>query len=438
MVRFLGWIGILLMLSLRMRMAAAGINVPPPPAANWWEAGTASGAIGVYDALAAANKTASLVDLSGNGNDLTETGTTTWAAGSGWTFGGTQFFDTGINAIEGYTILVSYVNSGSDKFAMGAYTNPRALAIVPMSTTSGGSVQYWSGSAVSRTPALEFGVLGVAADQPYRNGVADGSAISAWGGSVSPTITIGKLNGFATNFFTGVIRRVAIYDNELSAADIKLVSRKMHDFPMFFGDSVTSGTGASDAAHRWVNLVAAAQGWGAFANAGISGTVLQNTTQNSVTTIGGAAANNGRDTYITRLRNNLPQYVIILYGLNDLRLDDVAFTAANYENDLGEIVDGLVADGMSADNIVIGSPPYIDPTYYAHAPYAPFDGGSTSLHEDYVAAAAAVATAKGTRYADVYQAMLDNGDDSLIYTDGVHPNDAGHDVIADAIIAALA
>lgn len=201
-----------------------------------------------------------------------------------------------------------------------------------------------------------------------------------------------------------------------------------------FGDSVTAGGNASDAAHRWPNLVAPAL-LKTLTNSGIGGTVFQNTTQNSIATIGGAALNNGRDTYAARILAYAPTIVCILYGLNDIRLNDAAFSAANFETDLGELVDALVAGGVLADNIVIGSPPLCtDYTYYG----APWNGGDSTKHAAYVAACAAVATAKSTRYADVYQAMIDNGGATLMDTDGTHPNDAGHAVIANAFLAALA
>jgi len=198
-----------------------------------------------------------------------------------------------------------------------------------------------------------------------------------------------------------------------------------------FGDSITAGTGASDADHRWINVLATAKNW-QFQNSGDGGTVLQNTVQNTVATIGDAADDNGRDTYAARITAYSPDWVLILYGLNDLRLDDAAFTVDLFETDLGEVVDGIVAAGTPADHIVIGSPPYMN-DYSAGAPW---DGGSEADHQAHVAKCAAVATAKGTRYIDVYQWMVDNGDDALV-ADGIHPNDDGHAAIAAAFLSVL-
>jgi len=204
----------------------------------------------------------------------------------------------------------------------------------------------------------------------------------------------------------------------------------------FFGDSITTGSGATDSAHRFSSLIIANKsslGWVEL-NCGLSGQSLQNTVQNTVNVIGGAVQNNARDSYTTQLLAFYPQRVFILYGVNDLRLNDAAFTASNFENDLSEIVDAIIAAGVLPTNIIIGSPPYLPAaTYEANAPY---DGGSLEKHAAYIAACAAVAMAKGIKYVDVYQYMADNGGDTLI-ADGIHPNDAGHAAIAAAFLSVL-
>lgn len=170
-------------------------------------------------------------------------------------------------------------------------------------------------------------------------------------------------------------------------------------------------------------------------NSGVTSITTQNTVQNTVNVTGGAVANNMRDNCATKVSAYAPKNVILLVGLNDLRLNDAAFTVQNFQNDLGEMVDGIVAGGVSESNIVIGSPPYNTEASYAAA--SPWDGGSRSKHAAYTAACAAVASEKGTKYADVYQYMTDNGGDSLVGVDGIHPNDAGHVAIAAAFLAVL-
>lgn len=205
-----------------------------------------------------------------------------------------------------------------------------------------------------------------------------------------------------------------------------------------YGDSITAGDGASDAAHRWLNIVASdTKSRMLFVvNSGIAGTVLQNTVQNSVAVIGGAATNNGQDTLTARVLAYNPARVLVLYGLNDLRLNDAAFTTTTFQNALSAVVDAIIANGTPAAQIVLGSPPYVNPANYATFA-APFNGGSTVKHQAYRDAVAAVATAKGTRYIDIYQAMIDGGGNTLLSADNLHPNDTGHAVIAAAFLSVL-
>jgi lysophospholipase L1-like esterase len=264
---------------------------------------------------------------------------------------------------------------------------------------------------------------------------AESTGLGIWAGALAATTTnVGAVTA-DSYCWSGDIQYAQLYDAELTPAEMRALAWRYHvPSAVMFGDSTIS-TAASDAAHSWPNLVAVSRGYTIFFKKGIGSTTLQNTVQNTVVTIGGATENNGRDTYAARILPYNPEYVYILYGLNDLRLNDAAFSAALYQNDLGEIVDGLVAGGITASHIVIGSPPHIPEASYANN--APWDGGSLVKHAQYVAAAAEVASTKGTRYVDVYQRMATNGGDALTGVDGIHPNDAGHQVIADAFLSVL-
>ena len=224
-------------------------------------------------------------------------------------------------------------------------------------------------------------------------------------------------------------------DLELQVTSSITISPALTTTPILVtvGDSITAGTGASDAAHRWANIVAEAMGV-QLVNNGVGGTILQNTAQNSVATIGAAADDNLRDAYVGRILDYAPMYVVISYGVNDVRLNDAAITAANFQNDLEEIVDALIAGGVDADNIVLCSPSWMHPDYYDW--YPPFDGATNQRFADFIAAAAVVAATRSTRFADIYGAMASGGGLSLM-ADLVHPADAGHAVTAATVLAAL-
>lgn len=280
--------------------------------------------------------------------------------------------------------------------------------------TSGRARCYYQGSLV----AAESTAADVFAGALASTGAVFGTGVSTGG-----------------NNWSGWLQHAALWNVELTPAEMKMLA-DVRFVPNLvgYGDSITAGTGASDAAHRWLNIVSATKGWPCFTNNGVSGTTLQNTTQNTVALIGGATSGNGRDNWSARLASPRPWKICCLYGLNDLRLNDPAFSENEYANDLGEVVDLAVAAGCPADGIVIGSPPYMN-NYAAGGPT--FNGGSALKHAAYVAQAAAVAAAKGCRYVDVYAWMVANGGDALIGADGIHPNDAGHAAIAAAFLSVL-
>jgi lysophospholipase L1-like esterase len=201
-----------------------------------------------------------------------------------------------------------------------------------------------------------------------------------------------------------------------------------------FGDSITVGQQASDAAHQWLNIVSTAMSAGTPLNAGIAGTVLQNSNDSG----GSPRANNGRDRYISALTgSNTREMVFVAYGFNDARYTAAPATlnVANYTIDLREVVLGLLGAGYPQDRICIVSPYWISDTGL-NTGSAGFTGQTRVGFEAYVTAAASIATQYGLYYANVYAAMRDNGGASLIYTDDIHPIDAGHAVIAAAVLAA--
>lgn len=201
-----------------------------------------------------------------------------------------------------------------------------------------------------------------------------------------------------------------------------------------FGDSIALGAAASDAAHQWLDKVAAALGAGTPLNKAISGTVLQN----SADAGGSPRASNGRDRYATDLLGaNKREGAFIAYGFNDARYTaaPATFNVTAYQNDLGEVIGGLVAGGYARDRIVVVSPYWISDTGLATGSTG-FTGQSRAGFEAHVSAAQVVARAFGTWWADAYAWMRDHGGASLISGDNIHPNDNGHAAISDAVLSA--
>lgn len=202
-----------------------------------------------------------------------------------------------------------------------------------------------------------------------------------------------------------------------------------------FGDSYTQGTGASGAAQRYINIVAASIAGGIVLNQAISGTVLQN----SFDAGGAPMANNGRDRFAGALTGAAAQRetLVIAYGYNDARYvaSPSTFNVQQFENDYREVLDGLLAAGYRRDRIILVTPWWISDVGLTTGSSG-FSGQTRSGFEAYVSVVKSLAAQYDTYLADAYAAMRDGGGASLIGSDNIHPNDAGHAVIANCVLAA--
>ncbi len=194
-----------------------------------------------------------------------------------------------------------------------------------------------------------------------------------------------------------------------------------------FGNSIINGVGSSTQNLAWLYLMATALG-ATVTNNGIPGTVLQN----SPDATGSPRANNGRDRFVAALTGaNKKALTIIAYGFNDLRYTGApgTFNLTAFTNDYREVLNGLRIRGILPSEILIVAPYYGNAALYSTGSTG-FTGSNATIHAQYVAACKALADEYGTFYFDAYAYMQANGGDSLIGGDNIHPNDAGHGVIA--------
>lgn len=200
-----------------------------------------------------------------------------------------------------------------------------------------------------------------------------------------------------------------------------------------FGDSITAGASV-DPSERWATRLASDLGL-ELRNKGISGTVLQNS----------ADANNypRPENGFSRFRRDLlgpdrSDYIAILYGTNDARHTGAPQTLNRdgFVRDFRAMLGALLDAGVPAQNICIGSPAYIPDAGFAMGD-PEFTGQSRPNFEAYVTSVRHLAGEFGTFYAPVNEAMQFRGGNALVLPDCIHPNAAGHAVIADAFAAAV-
>ena len=201
-------------------------------AANWWEAGGATGAVAVYQPIGAADLSTSYNDLSGNGNNATPGVAPTWDAVNGWKFSGTQYLNTGIVPTPSYSMAVRYTNATIAGRILVGQTDAGAVAnrfVIQAFDGAGANVVYSNSSSGFSfvPPGLASGVLAISGASAYRNGIFD-IALPA-DGIYLFQIVLGGYNAGGTPApnFNGNMQAFAIYNNTLSAAQVAAISAAM-------------------------------------------------------------------------------------------------------------------------------------------------------------------------------------------------------------------
>lgn len=200
-------------------------------AADWWLSGGVSAAncVVAYQPKGAASLAASYTNLANPGTYTAAPGVApTFAAATGWTFAAesTTYLNTGIVPASGWSFIIRFNGTADGGVPIGTY-KPNARFFVQLGSTV---VVYASGSLVVVSPQATSGVLAIAGQQGYRNGTADGAAISAWTDTTTLSIYIGAHSRSDTgigSYYTGSIQAIAIYNATLSAAQVSGISAAM-------------------------------------------------------------------------------------------------------------------------------------------------------------------------------------------------------------------
>jgi lysophospholipase L1-like esterase len=188
---------------------------------------------------------------------------------------------------------------------------------------------------------------------------------------------------------------------------------------MGFGDSLTAGEGSSDGNGYILRLQSRLSGWFGRAQ------VLQMGKSGTNSTVG-AARIPGK----TGLANR-PAYTLILYGTNDWNDQSCqsAPPASCYTIDsLRTIVDEV--KGRQSIPVLATLPP-VNPAV---------NPGRNQWHDQMNVLIKGLATSEGAILADLNKAFVTKGNLPSLFSgdpNGVHPNDAGYDVMAEAFFQAI-
>jgi lysophospholipase L1-like esterase len=130
------------------------------------------------------------------------------------------------------------------------------------------------------------------------------------------------------------------------------------------------------------------------------------------------------------------EFIIISYGLNDIGSMESNYDTVLFKRTYRKSLNLIKQHAWRMDKVILLSPYYI-----SEAGYKKYDSlnpthrmPTVSRHLDFVAAVLAISKEQGTRYINIYDSMKLYGAERLLSADSLHPNNAGHAVIARCVI----
>ena len=196
-------------------------------AVPWWLAGgvDAANAWAVYQPIGAASLADSYVNLANPGTyDAAPGVAPTFAAETGWTFAAarSQYLTTGIVPPDSTWTYICRFSDCTSGQAFGFYASSSVATVFP---NAGGYRYYYHPSERRISGGVLAGVIGMAAQQGYLNGAADGAATTGqFLGNTTNQVRIRHAN---VVYLTGNIQAFALYNTTLSAAQMAAISSAM-------------------------------------------------------------------------------------------------------------------------------------------------------------------------------------------------------------------
>ncbi len=194
---------------------------------DWW---TVAGqtCVAAYKPIGAADLATSYVNLANPGTYNAAPGTAPGLAAGGWVFDGTQWLDTRYTPVkQTVSVLVRFTRTAGN-YLIGCGGVGFEFYIQP---NTGGYAYYASGGALGPLGAHASGVLGIAGNKAYIDGVAEAGTIGAGAVEIDRTVHVGDQNTTASASpyyaLVGTIAAVAIYGTTLSAADVAALTARM-------------------------------------------------------------------------------------------------------------------------------------------------------------------------------------------------------------------
>ncbi len=212
------------------------ITFPAASGNGFWNGdGAIADTYGAWLAKEAASYAASLLDLSGETNDLLEgNGAITWSAASGWQFAAADskfLYAPGVTFTGGdYTIIIQFAAETGGGQICGVNDTSAGYSLIITPSKFGNRVRYNFGSTTNKTPELAAGNLAIAGTSVYRNGVNEGG-ITKEDVSTTAPFGIGAVTRNSTpsgdSYVSAHIYSVVVNRSILDDADVATIATDM-------------------------------------------------------------------------------------------------------------------------------------------------------------------------------------------------------------------
>ena len=197
------------------------------PVPDWWDlGGTIACCVAAYQPKGAASYAASLINLANPGTyDATAGVAPTWAAGTGWSFDGTQWLSSGYDAnVNTCSIIARFANVVNDD-NIGTAIGDGRNALQPIYFANhlyrNGLAQFPLGANVAA------GIMMVTPTDAFLNGVSEGPYLTDGVNKAGPLLLGADGNGgvpYAGEHLTGDIIAIGIYSCDISAFALALAT----------------------------------------------------------------------------------------------------------------------------------------------------------------------------------------------------------------------
>ena len=202
-------------------------------AANWWDPTGAGLCIWcAYQPKGAASFAASLLDLSGNGNNASDPGganTPGWDAVTGWAFNNDYLMTTFVpQNDQSQSMMVQYTGVANNGYLAGSNSGGN-IEFNVWPVTGFATMNMSNGNSGGAAPGMAAGNITVAGNRGYRNGADEGYAIGAYGGATTNATSIGARywGGGVSDRIVANIQAFAIYSCTLTAPQVAAVAAAM-------------------------------------------------------------------------------------------------------------------------------------------------------------------------------------------------------------------